>query len=236
MNNNIASLLTTAYEIEGLLLVVSRHGNDTPSLVYERIKQAAAKLNEQCKELMPPAEAEPAPAHVTETQPVTEPEVVTHVTECEDTVQQVPVEDREPDEDIDFEFVYPEDDEPMQTSEQLDEDEPVAPFSFIKEKESEDITSNENLQLQEETDEKEILPPTHHKVKDIRSAFSINDKFRFRRELFENDDYVMNNALDLIMAMESAQEAENYFIDEMGWDANSEEVVDFMEIIRKYFA
>ena len=72
--------------------------------------------------------------------------------------------------------------------------------------------------------------------KDLRSAFSINDKFRFRRELFENDNDVMNNTLDLIESMESAQEAEEYFINELGWDADSEEVIDFLNIIRKHFA
>lgn len=285
MNNNIASILTTAYEIEGLLLVVSRHGNDTPSLVYERIQQAAAKLNEQCKTLTPAPEVknEPAPAPVVEPAPVVAPQpAVQPEPKVEETAQQVPVEDREPDEDIEFEFVYDDKDEEedaMEQSQQDDDDMPRSPFSFSNDIEQkvleedkentfsvvyaqpEPMTPEAEAEVKAsittpegETEEVTMLIEADKPVlenddpirvdeqlqrnisKDLRSAFSINDKFRFRRELFENDNDVMNNTLDLIESMESAQEAEEYFINELGWDADSEEVIDFLNIIRKHFA
>lgn len=286
MNNNIASILTTAYEIEGLLLVVSRHGNETPSLVYERIQQAAAKLNEQCKTLTPATEPQPAvvaapapqpvveePAPVVEEAPVEQPAPVVEEEPAVEEApvvaeepQQVPVEDREPDEDIDFEFVYAEDDkqddEEMEVSQQDDDDLPQSPFSFSSEIEEKVLADDLHVvmptPMEPETPapavEETVVPAAavavepeqepirvdeqlqRHMSKDLRTAFSINDKFRFRRELFENDDYVMNNALDLIMAMESAQEAENYFLNELGWDADSPEVIDFLNIVRKHFA
>ena len=74
-----------------------------------------------------------------------------------------------------------------------------------------------------------------NKAKDLKSAFSLNDTFRFRRELFGNSAADMNDAIDLVNAMNSYEEAEDYFINDLGWDAESDEVGEFMEIIRNHF-
>lgn len=68
-----------------------------------------------------------------------------------------------------------------------------------------------------------------------KPAFCLNDRFRFRRELFANSDAEFSSAMNMIAAMESYEEAEEYFIDQLGWDMENQEVVDFMEIIRGYF-
>ena len=74
-----------------------------------------------------------------------------------------------------------------------------------------------------------------NKARDLKSAFSLNDTFRFRRELFGNSAADMNDAIDLVNAMNSYEEAEDYFINDLGWDAESDEVGEFMEIIRNHF-
>ena len=68
-----------------------------------------------------------------------------------------------------------------------------------------------------------------------KPAFCLNDRFSFRRELFANSDAEFSSAMNMIAAMESYEEAEEYFIDQLGWDMENQEVVDFMEIIRGYF-
>lgn len=68
-----------------------------------------------------------------------------------------------------------------------------------------------------------------------RPAFCINDRFRFRRELFNNSDADFNATMDLVATMEDYDEAEAYFIGEREWDPEKEEVMDFMAIIRSYF-
>lgn len=73
------------------------------------------------------------------------------------------------------------------------------------------------------------------KVSSISKAFTLNDKFRFKRELFGNSDPEFSNALDLISVMRSIDEAEDYFYNELGWDAENEDVKDFMRIVRAYF-
>lgn len=74
-----------------------------------------------------------------------------------------------------------------------------------------------------------------NKSKDLRSAFSINDTFRFRRELFGNSAADMSDAINLVIAMNSYEEAEDYFYGDLMWDSESDEVKEFMEIIRNHF-
>lgn len=71
--------------------------------------------------------------------------------------------------------------------------------------------------------------------RDLKKAFTINDRFRYRRELFGNSDIEMNDALNLVEAMQSYAEAEEYFYDMLNWDKQSPEVTDFMAIIRNHF-
>lgn len=68
-----------------------------------------------------------------------------------------------------------------------------------------------------------------------RLVFSINDRFRFKRELFGNSDADFNNTLALVASMEDYEEAEDYFAGELQWDKSRVEVADFLEILKKYF-
>lgn len=69
----------------------------------------------------------------------------------------------------------------------------------------------------------------------IENAFSVDAKYRFRRELFANSDAEFSDALDVIGAMDSLQEAEDYFYNDLCWNPENPDVVDFMFILRKYF-
>ena len=66
-------------------------------------------------------------------------------------------------------------------------------------------------------------------------VFSINDRFRFRQSLFENSDVDFNNTLAFVASMENYDEAEDYFINEQGWNTNDINVKAFLEILKKYF-
>lgn len=66
-------------------------------------------------------------------------------------------------------------------------------------------------------------------------VFSINDRYRFKRELFNNSDADFNNTLALVASMEDYDEAEDYFLGELQWDQKRGEVVDFLEILKRYF-
>lgn len=71
--------------------------------------------------------------------------------------------------------------------------------------------------------------------KDIRKAFSVNDRFRFQRELFAGSASAMNTAIEHIEMMRSYGNAELYFFSQLHWDRDNEDVKDFMAIVRNHF-
>lgn len=70
---------------------------------------------------------------------------------------------------------------------------------------------------------------------DLRKAFTLNDKYRFRRELFGNSDAAMTDALNVIAAMHSVAEAEEYLYGDLGWDELQPDVKDFMAVVKSHF-
>lgn len=66
-------------------------------------------------------------------------------------------------------------------------------------------------------------------------VFSINEKFRFRKELFDNSDIDFNNTLALVASMETFEEAEDYFLNEEEFDPKNPIVIEFMNVIKRYF-
>ena len=70
---------------------------------------------------------------------------------------------------------------------------------------------------------------------DIRKVFTLNDIFRFRRQLFGNSQERYTKALTDISRMKSTYEAENYIYNTLGLDKENIDVKDFMKIISAYF-
>lgn len=66
-------------------------------------------------------------------------------------------------------------------------------------------------------------------------VFSINERFRFKKELFGNSDADFNNTLALVASMEDYEEAENYFINEEGLEIRNPVVTEFLGVIKRYF-
>lgn len=72
-------------------------------------------------------------------------------------------------------------------------------------------------------------------VGDIRRSLTLNDKFRFIRELFGGSDVDFNGTLDLIATMHSPAEAREYLLQDLAWDAESPLVADFLAYVDNYF-
>lgn len=87
-----------------------------------------------------------------------------------------------------------------------------------------------------EPEEPVFAVPDKKHGKREKPAFCINDRFRFRRELFNNSDAEFSAAMDKVTTMSGYEEAENYFLGDLGWDPESPEVIDFLEIIKLYFS
>ncbi len=101
---------------------------------------------------------------------------------------------------------------------------------------SDELVPSKELEVSENAEPitlEEVLQ--RRQAKELRKALSLNDKFRFRRELFGNSDVRMTETLALIDAMSSYEEAEDYIFNDLGWDAENPEVVEFMNIVQKRF-
>ncbi len=70
---------------------------------------------------------------------------------------------------------------------------------------------------------------------DIMTLFTINDKFRFKRELFGSSDLDMTDAIRTIGRMTGYEEAEEYFFGYLCWPRENETAKEFMEIVKRYY-
>ena len=263
MNNAIAKLLSQTYEIEGLLLVVDKHGADTPDMVFDMIRDKASQLHNMVQLLEKPTApaVQPIPEPIPEPTPEPIPEPIPEPTP-EPTPEPIPepTPESEPDDslpadDYDKEDTWQHDngeefkeilggfnyEEPVHTpihqdaaesaSEEapaaIDDDEEEQPPVFIKMKQDEDGEEQDEVRIDEQLQ--------RNLSKNLRKAFTLNDHFRFRRELFANSEAELNDTLNLIETMQSYDEAEEYFYNDMGWDAENEDVAEFMAIIKKHF-
>ncbi|MBQ9556077.1 MAG: hypothetical protein IJV05_07620 [Muribaculaceae bacterium] len=309
MNMSIEKMLSHVYEIEGLMLVTRRLGEEnTPDVITNKIHRKVRELAEMCGIDLTQEPAQNVPDAAVPTAAQSEPEAVPeeHLPEddydADETWQhdngeefkevftldyqepkhtavepeQVPVADREPDEDITVEFIEAE--EPVEApvepqsaavvqppvfrmpEDTSDEPVPEPDPEVLPEAEDEPDITVEFIEAQDERlpepEDEMPVPPTptdfpepeepsaplrvdeklqRSLSKDIRKAFSINDRFRFQRELFAGSANAMNTAIEHIEMMNSYGNAELYFFSQLNWDRENETVQDFMAIVRNHF-
>ena len=177
------------------------------------IGESTEELPEHCN-----AETE-APCSDIEQEPSTEPEPIAEpmpeTTVEIETVEPEPEEEEEPE--------LKEEPEPEEEQEEP-EDEEIAMPQY----DTTDTDNEEPIRLDEKL--------ARENSRNLRKAFSLNDMFRFRRELFGNSATEMTDTLNLVEAMSSLSEANDYFYNDLKWDASNPEVQDFMDIIAKHFS
>ena len=69
----------------------------------------------------------------------------------------------------------------------------------------------------------------------LRHSISLNDSFRFSRELFRGDTDLMNRVIEQISVMSSYKTAVAFLSSKVEIDEEKEAVVDFLELLKKYF-
>lgn len=211
MNPAIDKLLSQVYELEGLLLVIERHRGDVSPFIYEMIQKKAERIGELAPLCIPESKEETPVVQIP----------VENVSEeyVEDVQEEPQTEDFENQE----EMCEPEDVEVTitETVESADDEEETFEGFEEEPEEDEPIKLDEALQ--------------RSLSKDLSRAFSLNDRFRYRRELFSNSEVEMRNTLNIVEAMQSYAEAEDYFYGDLEWDSESPEVKDFMVIIKNHF-
>lgn len=97
--------------------------------------------------------------------------------------------------------------------------------SVEEEKETGAIKPNRSLQ--------DVLEKQN--LSDFRKAFSLNDRFRFRRDLFHGDENQMNQVIADLNQTTSLQEAMDYIQGHLAWDLKDETASDFVKLLEKRY-
>lgn len=69
----------------------------------------------------------------------------------------------------------------------------------------------------------------------LRQAMSLNDSFRFARELFHGDVDRMNSVLQQLSGKKNLADALLYLSSELDTGVDEEAAIDFTELLKKYF-
>lgn len=69
----------------------------------------------------------------------------------------------------------------------------------------------------------------------LRQSISLNDSFRFARELFGGDTELMNRVIEQISVMSSYKTAVAFLSSKVDVNQESEALNDFLELLKKYF-
>ena len=102
--------------------------------------------------------------------------------------------------------------------------------SFFPEEKVEKI---EEKIIAEKIEEKEIRNESKI-LADARKYMSLNDKFRFQREIFMGSAEEMNKVLDILNGFSSLEDTWS-FIEGQPWNNDSEIIIEFKEFIEKRF-
>ena len=201
--------------------------NALPEEDYDADETWQHDNGEEFKEVFELNYEEPQHATTTEATAVTETPVAPAIPAIDDCSDE-PLPDPDPDvlpeaedgPDIEVEFIEAEDDTVLEPEEEMPI--PPVPTDFPEvEEPSAPLRVDEKLQ--------------RHLSKDIRKAISLNDRFRFQRELFAGSANAMDTAIEHIEVMTSYGNAELYFYSQLNWDRENEVVKDFMAIVRNHF-
>ncbi len=115
------------------------------------------------------------------------------------------------------------------------DDEAVAENAIAEETADADVVPTVNDTLAAETQLTLDEKLARERAADISKAFTLNDRFRFRRELFRNSDDEFRETLEAIGSMADMDEAEDYFFNDLCWDSSDPVVKEFMAIVAKHF-
>ena len=226
MEHSLNDILEKVYELEGLLLLARSREQDN---IDASLRQLILAKGETIEALLGDTFAENEISVVEMPEPESDEASIEINESLED---EVPAEPEGPENSYSL------------IDDDADADEDSGNHSYeIPDDEDADVNLIEDAdeEVEDADEEDDDVPLTldealqRNMSRDLRKAFSLNDRFRYRRELFANNDVEMNDTLNLVETMHSFSEAEDFFYGDLEWDKEAPEVIDFMNVIRNHF-
>jgi hypothetical protein len=72
-------------------------------------------------------------------------------------------------------------------------------------------------------------------VRNLMSVISLGDKFRFRHDLFSDDNDLFKETIEILNTLENFEKAVDFLDEKFGWDPENATVVYFYDIIKPKF-
>jgi hypothetical protein len=126
--------------------------------------------------------------------------------------------------------------EPVQQP--IAESEPVVEPEPIVEPEPELVLEVEKEEVAEPTPNSEESTPISEAPAELRNLMSViglNDRFRFRHDLFSDSNDLFKETIEILNAIENFDKAVDYLQEKFNWDEEDATVVYFYDIIKPKF-
>lgn len=201
------------HELKCLMESFSKEPSKTLS---ELLKRSIAHMQGRLDELLQEIDS----VEVSETSDLTSPVAEETVAKEAVVKEAVVEEEKEITESVNEPVVLQSSETTVETA--VTEDAPVAeeePAVMAKKEESRSTVLGESIKL----------------AAGLRHSISLNDSFRFSRELFKGDTDLMNRVIEQISVMSSYKTAVAFLSSKVEIDEEKEAVVDFLELLKKYF-
>ena len=104
-----------------------------------------------------------------------------------------------------------------------------------EEEEEEPVIEEAPVIIKKEEPKNAVLGESIKLAAGLRHSISLNDSFRFSRELFKGDTDLMNRVIEQISVMGSYKTAVAFLSSKVEIDEEKDAVVDFLELLKKYF-
>ena len=224
-------------DVHELKLLMNTFSKEPTQTLSELLKRSILRMQERLEQLSEeisavPVEASSSPVAEAENEaPIVEEQApVIEENECP-VIEEPAVEENEATAPGEDEPVIVQ--EPQTVVEETVIEEPVVEDE-MEEKEAEDESEDDESLLIEEP-KAAVLGESIKMAAGLRHSISLNDSFRFSRELFKGDTDLMNRVVEQISVMSSYKTAVAFLSSKIEIDEEKEAVVDFLELLKKYF-
>lgn len=113
--------------------------------------------------------------------------------------------------------------------------ESVLIYEKIEERTQIVVEEQSNIPILKDEVKTSVLGESIKISKGLRSSISLNDSFRFSRELFDGDSSLMNRVIEQISVMSSYKAAMAFLSSKVNINEENEAHNDFLELLKKYF-
>ena len=224
-------------DVHELKLLMNTFSKEPTQTLSELLKRSILRMQDRLEQLSEEIEAVPvedSPSSVAEVEsevPIVE-EQAPVIEEIEYPVIEEPtVEENETTLAEEDEPVIVQ--EPQIVAEEVVVEEPVI-GEGVEENETEvELKDDESLLIEEP--KAAVLGESIKMAAGLRHSISLNDSFRFSREIFGGDSELMNRVIEQISMMSSYKTAIAFFSSKVNINEENEAMTDFLELLKKYF-